>query len=192
MLKKTIKYTNFNGEVVSTDCYFHLSVPELVEMQFSVDGGLEKMITQMIDENDQGKILEMAKRFVLDAYGVKSPDGERFEKTPELRKAFSETAAYEALYLELAFDADAMAEFVNGMLPADAMRQVEERTKALEQMQDNAAQAAGTPTQDPSGYLSQPTQPQQGTQAPWSLPPSGDQPQPPPPPVVGNPPPPSR
>ena len=42
---------------------------------------------------------------------------EHVKKREEISKEFSETEAYSDLYIELATDADAAAEFVNGIVP---------------------------------------------------------------------------
>ena len=58
---------------------------------------------------------------ILKSYGEKSLDGKSFIKVDSegrpLSIAFSQTAAYDALFMELATDADKAAAFVNGILP---------------------------------------------------------------------------
>lgn len=44
-------------------------------------------------------------------------------KSPEISRSFAETEAYSVLFMELATDAKAAAEFVNGLLPADIREQ---------------------------------------------------------------------
>ena len=95
MLKKTIKYTNYNGIEMEGDFYFNLTKPELIEMEASTAGGLETTINKIVQEKDNAKLIQMFKDLVLKSYGEKSPDGMRFEKSEELSRAFSQTAAYE-------------------------------------------------------------------------------------------------
>ncbi|MGC8000610.1 hypothetical protein, partial [Salmonella enterica] len=47
----------------------------------------------------------------------KSPDGRRFIKNKELSDAFSQTEAYSEIFMELALNEQAAADFVNGILP---------------------------------------------------------------------------
>ena len=54
---------------------------------------------------------------ILKAYGEKSADGRRFVKSKELSEAFSQTGAYDTLFLELVSDANAAAAFVNAVIP---------------------------------------------------------------------------
>lgn len=119
MLKKTISYTDYNGVERVEDFYFNLSKAESMEMELSIPGGLTGMIRQIVAAQDVPTITATFKQIILKAYGEKSPDGRRFIKSEELSKAFSETEAYSILYMELATDANAAAEFVNGIVPKD-------------------------------------------------------------------------
>lgn len=40
MLKKTISYTDYDGNQRTEDFYFNLSMAELTEMQMGVEGGM--------------------------------------------------------------------------------------------------------------------------------------------------------
>lgn len=117
MLKKTIKYTDYDGNEREETFYFNLSKAEVAEMELSVDGGLVKQIEKIVEEQDGKGIIEMFKDIILRSYGEKSPDGKRFIKSKELRDAFSQTEAYSELFMELATDAEAAAAFVNGIVP---------------------------------------------------------------------------
>lgn len=120
MLKKTIPYKDYNGVERVEDFYFNLSKAEAMEMELSISGGLTEMIRRIVAAQDTPTIIATFKEIILKAYGEKSPDGRRFVKSEELSKAFSETEAYSILYMELATDANAAAEFVNGIVPKDA------------------------------------------------------------------------
>ena len=49
MLKRTIKYEDYNGVEREEDFYFNLSKAELTEMELSQKGGLAEMIQGMGD-----------------------------------------------------------------------------------------------------------------------------------------------
>ena len=117
MLAKKIKYKNFNGEEREKTFYFHLNKVEVAEMEVSESGGIEVFLQRIVEEQDNAKILEYFKEFVLLSDGRNSDDGERFEKGPEVAKAFEQSPAFEVLFMELATDADAAAVFVSGVLP---------------------------------------------------------------------------
>lgn len=129
MLKKTITYTDYNGEERKEDFYFNLSKAELAEMELSSEGGLEAKINRIINSRDTKELIAIFKDIVLNSYGEKSDDGRRFMKSEELKKAFSETEAYSNLFMELAFDADKASEFINGIIPSDMEGQVQKELK---------------------------------------------------------------
>ena len=119
MLKKTITYTDYNNVERKEDFYFNLSKAEVVEMEAGTVGGLAQMIDKIVAAQDVPSIIKLFKELILKAYGEKSADGKRFIKSPELAEAFSQTEAYTNLFMELATDANAAAEFVNGISPVD-------------------------------------------------------------------------
>lgn len=119
MLKKTIAYTDYNGVDREETFYFNLSKAEILEMEVGTIGGFEQMIQNIIDAQDGARLIELFKNIVLKSYGVKSPDGKRFIKNQEVRESFSQTEAFSNLFMELATDAEAAAEFVNGIMPAN-------------------------------------------------------------------------
>ena len=119
MFKKTMTYTDYDGNQRTEDFFFNLTRAECMEMNFSETGGLEKMLRKIIAEQDTKRIVEVFKEIVLKAYGEKSPDGRRFIKTPEITEAFSQTEAYSDLFIELATNADSASAFINGIIPAN-------------------------------------------------------------------------
>lgn len=117
MLKKTITYTDYNGVERTEDHYFNLSKAEIAEMELSVKGGYTEMISAIVKEKDTPSIMKIFKEFIIRAYGKKSPDGRRFEKSEEISKDFLETEAYSTLLMELLSDAKAAADFINAIIP---------------------------------------------------------------------------
>jgi len=119
MWKETITYTDYFGETRTEDFRFHLSKAECAERQMATaGGGYAELLKKIVDARDAEKIVSYFKQFILDSYGEISADGRRFVKSPEISKAFSETPAYEQLYMKLATDDEYAAKFVNGVLPA--------------------------------------------------------------------------
>ena len=117
MLKKTIKFNDYNGVEREETYYFNLSKAEIMEMEMSTTGGFTEMLEKIIEAQDVPSIIKIFKNIILKAYGEKSPDGKRFIKSEELSTAFSQTEAYSELFMELATDADAASKFVNGIIP---------------------------------------------------------------------------
>ncbi len=125
MLKKTITYTDYNGNERSEDFYFNLSKIELMKLQASTKGGMEKMMDDIVKANDNFRVIEVFEKLIRLAYGVKSEDGKFFRKTPESTEAFVQSEAYSNLLFELLSDAEKSAEFFRGVVPADLMAQAE-------------------------------------------------------------------
>lgn len=136
MLKKTITYTDYDGNERTEDYYFNLSKAELLEMEMSTNGGLEKFCQKIIAEKDTKRMMEMWKELILKSYGEKSLDGKRFIKTQELVDSFTQTEAYSELFMELASNADTAAAFVKGIIPKNLLAQIEK-----EKLTDTPAKA---------------------------------------------------
>lgn len=119
MLKKPIKFENWDGEEVEEIHYFNLSKPELLKMQVEQEGGFGKFLERISETKDEKQLVNQFERIIMMSYGVRSEDGKRFMKNDELRKEFMETRAYEALHEELTTDADKAAEFIKGILPKE-------------------------------------------------------------------------
>lgn len=119
MLKKTMTYTDYDGNERTEDFYFNLSKAECAEMELETEGGLSAKMQRIINAKDQTEIIKTFKELILRAYGEKSPDGKRFVKSKEISEAFSQTEAYSDLFMELASDDNAAVEFVNGIIPQD-------------------------------------------------------------------------
>lgn len=114
-----ITYVDYDDVERKEKFYFNLTKAELVEMELTTVGGLEKEIRKIVDAKDTPSIVKIFKRLILQSYGEKSDDGRRFIKSEELSKAFSETEAYSELFTKLATNAEAAVEFVNGIIPKD-------------------------------------------------------------------------
>lgn len=117
MIKKTFTFTDYNGVERTEDHYFNLNKAEALEMEMGITGGFSAWVEKIVAAKDQATLIKIFKDFILKAYGEKSADGRQFIKSPELSKAFEQTEAYVMLYMELATDDKAAAEFVNGVMP---------------------------------------------------------------------------
>lgn len=144
MLKREIVYEDFNGNTVSESFYFNLSKSELVELEVSEKMGFEQYIQRIIEAKDHKTLIAEFKKIILLTYGVKSEDGKRFIKSDELRQEFSQTAAYDALFMELSTHDGAAATFIKGIVPKDLADNVEATgpKTATEMIEAAQAQAA--------------------------------------------------
>ena len=130
MIKKTIKYVDYNGNTREEDFYFNLNKAEIMKMEMSTTGGLAEKISRIVAAQDAPAIITVFEDLIQKSYGVKTPDGKGFVKRKEDLESFMSTEAYSILYMELATDADKAAEFINGVIPADMSKQVQKATNA--------------------------------------------------------------
>ena len=119
MLKKIIKYTNYDGVEKEKDFFFNLKKSELVDLQYKTKKGFLAYIEEITKAGDNSELWKAFRDIVLLAYGVKSDDGERFMKSPEISKAFEETEAFSVLIMELIEKDNAASDFINGIMPSD-------------------------------------------------------------------------
>ena len=117
MLKKTIKYTDYDGNEREEDFYFNLKKAEVTEMELSKQGGLSEYIKRIVAAQDAPSLVELFKELICKSYGEKSLDGKRFVKSKELTEEFTQTEAYAELFVELASNAEEATKFVNGIMP---------------------------------------------------------------------------
>ena len=117
MLKKTISYTDYDGNQRTEDFYFNLSKAEITEMELSMEGGMRAYIQRIIAAKSQLELVKLFKDVVLKSYGKKSPDGRLFMKNDEIRAEFEASPVYDELYMKLFTDENAAADFVNGVIP---------------------------------------------------------------------------
>ena len=118
MIKKTVTYTDYNGEKRTETFYFHYSEAEILDMEMSEEGSFAERIQRIIDAKDKTALMKLVKKFVIDAYGVKSEDGKRFMKNDDVKAAFLECPAYSDIFMDMVTDDELAAEFVNGVIPS--------------------------------------------------------------------------
>lgn len=119
MIKKDIKYTDFNGKERTETHYFNLSKSELVRLQITApNGDLTTHIQGLMDNVDRKEVMRHYDEIIDMSYGRRTEDG-RFEKSPEIIARFKSSNAYDELFIQLFQDGNAMAEFVRGLLPEE-------------------------------------------------------------------------
>ena len=128
MLKKTIKYADYNGTDREETFYFNLTKAEIMEMEMGTVGGFAEMVQNIVNAQDTPSLIKIFKDLILRSYGEKSPDGRRIIKSDEISAAFAQTEAYSELFMELATDADKASEFINGIVPADIAAEAKKKS----------------------------------------------------------------
>lgn len=117
MLKKMITYTDYNGETRTEPFYFNLTKTELMKMEATAN--FSEDLKRVAADPTPREIIRIIDYLVSKSYGIKSDDGKRFLKSPELSKEFMETPAYDALFDEFLADdkGENFNKFVMGIVP---------------------------------------------------------------------------
>lgn len=134
MLKKIIKYTDFNGVEKEETHYFNLTKSELTQMTMSEYGTMDERLKSIVSAKDTAKIMDQFQDLLRRSYGVKTPDG-RFVKKENGKMLFDEfesTGAYDAIFMELITNPSAAADFAKGILPSDMRAEAESQLKLIE------------------------------------------------------------
>lgn len=140
MYKKTIKYTDEEGNLQEEEFYFHLTKAEITELEYSYGGGLTAVIERLFQKQEIGKVIEIIKSVVLKAYGEKVTDRtgkERFIKTKDASDIFAATEAYSELFIGFVENPDAFNEFLIGIMPIDMQADIKKAMKEQGKLQKN-------------------------------------------------------
>ena len=111
------EYVDYNGNKRNETFYFNFTKAEIQDLEFRTPGGIQNYLTSIINTMDGQKIADFFKILIQKSYGIKDPEGRRFIKSQEIVDSFVQTEAYSDLYMQLATDDKAAAEFFNGIFP---------------------------------------------------------------------------
>lgn len=141
MLIKKITSKNFlTGENEEREYRFHLSKPEITDLEFDTEEKLSDKIKIVMAKKDDSAIYRIFKELIFKSYGEVSADGSRFIKEDAdgkpLAKKFMQTDAYSQLFEELCSDENAIVAFFKGLLPegyteSKEYKEAEEQTKVM-------------------------------------------------------------
>lgn len=133
MFKKTVDYKDFNGVAQTGTYWFHLSEAEVTTIEYeavtSQTLGLVDMIEKIVADMKGKEMIAIIANLVEKSYGIRSTDGARFIKSPELFAEFKSTGAYAKIFFELQTNADLLVEWFSGLLPENLAEIAEEAKK---------------------------------------------------------------
>lgn len=127
MLKKIIKYTDYNDMNRTQEFFFYLSKKDIQKLNAKYEGGIQGRFNIIMNKLDNRLLLETVEDLILSSYGEKSEDGTKFIKNPKVREDFQYSAAYEELFDELTTGddaADKFSDFLKKILPNDVQAQI--------------------------------------------------------------------
>lgn len=129
MIKKRIRYEDFNGNVREEDHYFHISKTELLdnldlrvrlEAVQQMIGGAERELSDF----ETKAMIDLIRDVIDLAYGQRSEDGKRFHKSEDVLASLKESPAYDELLFTLFDTPEEASEFIVGIFPKDLMEKV--------------------------------------------------------------------
>ena len=144
MLKKSIKFVDYNGVERTENLYFHVSKTAILTASNDVYGEIMKTAQ---DLQDRAKLLEgmeagsineenpfdpnnqvlaesirmvarLLDRLIDLSYGKRSEDGQKFVKNEQVLADFKSSIAYEAFVEHMLSNQDEMIEFINKLVEA--------------------------------------------------------------------------
>lgn len=124
MYKIRKSYTDYDGNQREEDFYFNFSEAEILEMEMTTEGGLEKRVQCIVDARDRKELVSIFKTLVLDSYGEKSSDGKYFLKNDDIKAKFKCTKAYSDIFLMLATNDEEAAKFINSVVDSAAIGKI--------------------------------------------------------------------
>ncbi len=126
MFKKSLTYKDWNGVERTEEFRFNLSKTDIQLLNAKHPGGLFNYMKSCYEAMDVPKMMDFFVMLIMESYGVVSEDGRRFEKSPELSKAFSETRAFDEIFQWLYNEKGAINEFLTKVVPDDLASKVSE------------------------------------------------------------------
>lgn len=132
MYKKTISYTDYDGNKRTEDFYFNMNKAELTRwLSTTGEYTLDKVMLKLLRDKNAKEIMDIMESLVKISYGEKSLDGITFVKDDDTWKRFRYSEAFAELYYNLCTDAKYAGEFFNGIIPKELA------DKVLEEFQKN-------------------------------------------------------
>lgn len=145
MVKKTIRFVDFNGKECVEEHYFNLNEIEFAELMDLTVGEKGDAWSKLSDqiavllasaEKDAKQIFGLFKKIIRASYGIKSADGRRFVKNdPETGRPyvldFFDSAAYPAMIMEFSTDPDSVQKFFSQLVPKSIMEEATDISKEV-------------------------------------------------------------
>jgi len=128
MFKETVQYTDYNDVNRTEVLYFNINQSELMD-NLSLRDDLEKIQESLEGEErtlttaEVQQILDLVKKMMKLAYGVRSSDGLHFRKNEQVWEDFYSSAAYDSFIMSLFTNPEKAFEFLVACMPKALMEQ---------------------------------------------------------------------
>jgi hypothetical protein len=125
MIKRTIPYTDLDGNPVSDEFHFNFTKVEALEFAAKYKGSPVKVLTDAFEgirtENnaDENEVVVMKffRDLIASSVGVRSESGKSFLKNDQITSEFMNSNAYSEFFFEILADEKLAIEFFNGVFP---------------------------------------------------------------------------
>lgn len=120
MIKMSLKFKNLDGEEITEDFYFALSMDDLLET--AVDDKAVAELLELAKGADKAKVMRTFTGLIGRSVGRRGGIG--LVKSPEFSSEFMNSDAFNVLMFEILTNAKKAAEFLNGIMPADVAKKL--------------------------------------------------------------------
>ena len=148
MVVRDLKVKDFFGNEREYKLYFNMTEAEIMEFEFGKEkGGISEFYGRILRAQDTPSTMRAMKDFILEAYGVVTADGESFQKSEEISRAFTYTQAYSDFMMKLYTDDAYAQKFLKELVPEETIKKILARVEEQKKAAD-AAEANQIPTAD--------------------------------------------
>lgn len=132
MIKKTVRYQDWDDQTQVEDLYFHLSKSDVLGELTLIDR-MERFKEEVVEgpqrdlsTAEKQEMVDLIRTFMRLSYG-RRVDSKQFRKSPEIWAEFESTQAFEAYFWLLFTDPNEFTSFMTGILPPDLMAQAKQQ-----------------------------------------------------------------
>ena len=147
MIRKTIKYQDYEGQEHTKDFYFSLNQTEFALMNNRLPGGFDSYLKRIQEDHNEEKLLDLLIMFIVEGYGIRESDDSFIKEDDQGRKLgmrFKCTEACDNLITELLEKENNIGAFLTGMLPKSIQKKVDANIKEIQANGGNLTALPGT------------------------------------------------
>ena len=118
MISRKFICNGFDGSAFEVSFDFHLRESEVAKINMDSFVGLDVLMKRLFDTKNGAEIVKIMDKIIMTSVGRESLDHHGFIRNEEIRNEFTQTDAYDQLFMELTTDMDKLNAFILGILPS--------------------------------------------------------------------------
>lgn len=118
MISRKFICNGFDGSTFEVSFDFHLRESEVAKINMDSFVGLDVLMKRLFDTKNGAEIVKIMDKIIMTSVGRESLDHHGFIRNEEIRNEFTQTDAYDQLFMELTTDMDKLNAFILGILPS--------------------------------------------------------------------------